>query len=102
MELQVVSCLLRHQPYIPALPELGRKVSRFLGPSPNLSLSEACIYDSIALLDWIWDSSCTFIAERSSGWSQHNFLRSDNDCYKWEFAKGMQFVARDGNVKILE
>ncbi|KAK1930044.1 hypothetical protein P3T76_014541 [Phytophthora citrophthora] len=102
MELQVVSFLLRHQPYIPALSELGRKVSRFLGPSPNLSLSEACVYDSIALLDWIWDSSCTSIAERSSGWSLHNFLRSDNDYYKWEFAKGMQFVARGGNMKILE
>ncbi|KAK1930040.1 putative ankyrin repeat protein [Phytophthora citrophthora] len=102
MELQVVSFLLRHQPYIPALSELGRKVSRFLGLSSNLSLSEACVYDSIALLDWIWDSSCTSIAERSSGWSLHNFLRSDNDYYKWEFAKGMQFVARGGNMKILE
>ncbi|KAL3657633.1 hypothetical protein V7S43_017436 [Phytophthora oleae] len=102
MELRVVAFLLRYQPYIAAPPELGREISRFLGPSSNLALSEACVYSSTALLDWIWESSCSSIAERLQRWSLNNFLRCDNHYYKWQFAKGMEFVARDGNMDILE
>ncbi|KAG6950412.1 hypothetical protein JG688_00014169, partial [Phytophthora aleatoria] len=58
-----VSCVLLRQD---ALQDLGQSISDFLGPDPYLSLSEACAFRSLPLLNWIWRVSCECEASRTS------------------------------------
>ncbi|KAE8880985.1 hypothetical protein PF005_g14608 [Phytophthora fragariae] len=75
--LPSVAFVLRHQANADALLNLGVSICNFLGPSPNLTLQEACQSESIALLEWLWGLSCPSAAARSSRWTLCNFLRSD-------------------------
>lgn len=101
VELRVVAFVLQHQPYIAAPEELGSDISRLLGPSSNLSLSDACHFGSILLLDWIWESSCSSAAVRANAWSLSNFLRSDTHYYRWQFARAVTVAAGRGDLSVL-
>lgn len=77
-------------------------ISSFLGPSPNLSLSDACTFGSIMLLDWIWSASCTSIDDSTTGWSLCNHLRSNPHYYAWQFTKALAAAASRGDVRTAE
>ncbi|EGZ05501.1 hypothetical protein PHYSODRAFT_454644, partial [Phytophthora sojae] len=70
--------------------------------SPDLSLSEACVFGSTSLLDWMWGISCTSSAERTREWSLANYLRSDRHYNHWQFSESLQAAAARGNLQVLE
>ncbi|KAE9115371.1 hypothetical protein PF010_g9352 [Phytophthora fragariae] len=100
--LTIVKVALRHHQVNAALEQSTRAISNFLGPSPFLSLSDACKFGSIALLEWIWDASCTRAVDRTPGWSLTNFLRSDPHYHNWQFAKSLEAAASRGDVRMME
>jgi len=79
-----------------------RAISKFLGPPPNLLLSEACERGSVATLEWIWTASCTTVKARTPGWSLTNYLRADPHYYRWQFAKSLYAAAERGDLEIVE
>ncbi|KAL4168961.1 hypothetical protein KRP22_009890 [Phytophthora ramorum] len=85
-----------------ALQQVGPLVSSFMGPSPTLSLSEACKLQSVVLLDWIWTSSCTSDGTRSPHWSLSNFLRSDKFYHRWQFAAALKVAVEKEDVALLK
>ncbi|KAE9018277.1 hypothetical protein PR003_g14053 [Phytophthora rubi] len=100
--LTAVDLVLRHQRDGDALQQLERTICSFLGPSPYLSLSQACALGSIELLQWIWDSSCTSPRTRQPRWSLHNFLRSDVHYYRYQFSNSMEVAACRDNLAMVE
>ncbi|KAE9119000.1 hypothetical protein PF010_g8011 [Phytophthora fragariae] len=100
--LTAVDLVLRHQRDGDALQQLGRTICSFLGPSPYLSLSQACALGSIELLQWIWDSSCTSPRTRQSRWPLHNFLRSDAHYYRYQFSNSIKVAACRDNLAMVE
>ncbi|KAJ8576723.1 hypothetical protein ON010_g2484 [Phytophthora cinnamomi] len=100
--LSVPVFVLRYHPANAAVEQSTHTISNFLGPSPYLSLSDACKYGSIALLEWIWDASCTRPADRAPGWSLSTFLRSDPHYRNWQFAKSLEAAASRGDLPMVE
>ncbi|EGZ05535.1 hypothetical protein PHYSODRAFT_533827, partial [Phytophthora sojae] len=90
--------VLRQQPCADALEHLGPISQASWGP---LATSH-CTFGSTKLLDWIWDSSCTSTATRSPSWSLYNYLRSDPDYYRWEFAMATEVTAKRGDVAMMK
>ncbi|KAE9076700.1 hypothetical protein PF005_g11339 [Phytophthora fragariae] len=84
-----------------ALLVLGPLVSTFLGPSPHLSLSEACTLASTSLLDWMWSLSCTSEARRAAGWRLSDYLRSEPHYYHWQFWKATKVAAERGDLALV-
>ncbi|ETI31986.1 hypothetical protein F443_21129, partial [Phytophthora nicotianae P1569] len=101
-QLRVVEFVLRRHPDVASLPHIGPLVSSFLGPSSNLSLTEACKLGSTTLLDWIWDCSTTSVSGRIPGWTLCNYLRSEDHYYQWQFHKATQIAASRGDSKTME
>ncbi|ETK73611.1 hypothetical protein L915_19482 [Phytophthora nicotianae] len=101
-QLRVVALVLRPLSPVAALPHIGVLLSSFLGPSSCLSLSEACVFGSIQLLDWIWESSRTSVNDRNPGWSLTNYLRSEPFYHQWHFREGLQNAARRGDVDMVK
>ncbi|EGZ22948.1 hypothetical protein PHYSODRAFT_324223 [Phytophthora sojae] len=85
LTLTSASLVLLDQREGDALLQLGPLVSSFLGPSPHLSLSEACALSSTSLLDWMWSRSCTSVGGRRAGWRLSNYLRSGPLYHRWQF-----------------
>ncbi|EGZ05555.1 hypothetical protein PHYSODRAFT_342360 [Phytophthora sojae] len=83
-------------------PHVGPHISTFLGPSTNLRLHEACKFGSAPPLEWIWGSSCASIATRKSGWSLHNYLRSDPHYHEYQFQESLKVAAGRGGVALVE
>ncbi|ETL79021.1 hypothetical protein L917_20265 [Phytophthora nicotianae] len=77
-------------------------VSSFLGPPPNMSLREACSTGCIRLLDWIWISSCTSVADRVPHWTLTNYLRSDRYYYHYQFTKSLEVAANRGDLEVVK
>lgn len=102
MSFAVVSLVLRLHPVVGALPHVSRLVSSFLGPPPNLSLSAACKFRSLALLDLMWTSSCDRVEDRSLWWSLSNYLRSEPHYYRLQFAAALEFAAQEGDLLMIE
>ncbi|EGZ05505.1 hypothetical protein PHYSODRAFT_342321 [Phytophthora sojae] len=100
--LAIVNLVLRYHHANAALEQSTRVITDFLGPSPFLSLSDACKFGSITLLEWIWEASCTREADRTPGWSLANFLRSDQHYLKWQFAKALEAAATRGDLRMVE
>ncbi|GMF25805.1 unnamed protein product [Phytophthora lilii] len=89
-----------------SLHHLGLLISSFLGPSANLSLSDAVSVGSIELLDWM-SSSCLSADQRPPGWALHNYLRSEPHYYQWQLWKSVpvdvvEESAKQGNLQILQ
>ncbi|KAE8882121.1 hypothetical protein PF005_g12598 [Phytophthora fragariae] len=84
-----------------ALLALGPLVSTFLGPSPHLSLSEACALASTSLLDWMWSLSCTSEARRAASWRLTDYLRSEPHYYHWQFWKATKVAAERGDLALV-
>ncbi|GMF33591.1 unnamed protein product [Phytophthora lilii] len=99
--LKSVEVVLRQNELVNALECNVHLIASFLGPSRNLSLSAACAFGSIALLDWIWECSCTSIYDRTSQWSLANFLRSEPHYYRWQFAASLKVAAQRGDLAIV-
>ncbi|ETO62054.1 hypothetical protein F444_19998 [Phytophthora nicotianae P1976] len=97
-----VSCVLRRQASADSLQDVGQLISDFLGPDPNLSLSEACAFRSLPLLNWIWRVSCESTASRTSQWTLNNYLRSDPKYYQWQFQKAAIVAASNGHLDVLK
>jgi hypothetical protein len=76
-------------------------IASYLGPAPNVTLSETCSFGSIALLDWMWEASCTRASERTLRWSLTNFLRSELHYYRYQFAESMKVAAKRGDVAVV-
>jgi len=76
-------------------------IASYLGPPPNVTLSETCSFGSIALLDWMWEASCTRASERTPWWSLTNFLRSEPHYYRYQFAESMTVAAERGDVAVV-
>ncbi|KAG6946532.1 hypothetical protein JG687_00016639, partial [Phytophthora cactorum] len=83
--LTCMNFVLRRYPALGSFEHSTRTISQFLGPPPSLSLSEVCSFGTIAMLDWIWNASCTQMEDRTQGWSLTNYLRSDPHYYRWVF-----------------
>ncbi|EGZ05591.1 hypothetical protein PHYSODRAFT_452119, partial [Phytophthora sojae] len=101
LTLTSVALVLLDQREGDALLQLGPLVSAFLGPSPHLSLSEACAFASTSLLDWMWSLSCTSVGRRASGWRLANYLRSEPHYYRWQFWKAMKVAAERGDLALV-
>jgi hypothetical protein len=94
--------VLRRYPALESFEHTTRAISSFLGPPPNLLLSQACKRGSIAMLDWIWTTSCATAEARTPGWSLTNYLRSDPHYYRWQFAQSLHEAAERGDLEIAE
>jgi len=81
---------------------LERMISGYLGPAPSMTLSRTCSFGSIALLDWMWEASCTRVLERSTWWSLTNFLRSEPHYYRHQFAESMKVAAMRGDLAVVK
>ncbi|EGZ05549.1 hypothetical protein PHYSODRAFT_533826 [Phytophthora sojae] len=86
----------------PALRDLEAVIAKFLGPPPNMSLSDACHEGSIKLLDWIWNCSCTSVDDRATQWSLTNYLRSEPRYYSLQFSKSIATAANQGNLEMVK
>jgi hypothetical protein len=82
-----VRTLRRHYPAVGSFERSTRSLSSFLFPLPSLLLSEASTRGDIALLDLIWTTKAE---DRRPGWSLTNYLRSDPQYHRWQFAKSLQ------------
>ncbi|RLN95849.1 hypothetical protein BBJ28_00020423 [Nothophytophthora sp. Chile5] len=102
LQLTRVALVLRAHPAVRLLPSVTGRISSFLGPSRNLSLSRACSFGSLALLDHLWESSCASSADRTSGWSLCNFLRSDLIYFRRQFSKALLQAVRHGHLHVAE
>ncbi|RLN69842.1 hypothetical protein BBJ28_00014792, partial [Nothophytophthora sp. Chile5] len=100
--LTIVALALRAQPTVASLPHVKDVVSAFLGPSPNLTLARAVSFDSLKLLDRMWENSCVSSFDRTPGWSLLNFLRSDRYYYRYAFSKALEEAARLGLLHVVE
>jgi hypothetical protein len=100
--LQSVTAVLHRQPAADALDQAAPLITQFLGPPPNLSLSQACRFQSTALLDWIWGASCASEASRGPDWTLGNFLRSDEFYHRWQFGQAVKVAVELGSFSILE
>ncbi|EEY69089.1 uncharacterized protein PITG_05272 [Phytophthora infestans T30-4] len=100
--LQSVTFVLHQQPYADVLDQVGGLIAQYLGPRANLSLSDACRFQSTVLLDWIWASSCVSIASRPTHWSLDNYLRSDEFYNRWEFVESVKVAVTLDNVRTLQ
>ncbi|KAG3098072.1 hypothetical protein PI124_g16136 [Phytophthora idaei] len=101
-QLRVAAFVLRPRTPVATLLHIGALISNFLGLSSCLSLSEACTFGSIQLLDWIWGSNCTSVGDRTPGWSLTNYLRSEPFYHQWQFREGLQIAARSGDVGMVK
>lgn len=100
--LTAVELVLRQHPSFRSQTSVGSKVSTFVGPSPTLSLHQACAMGSLKLLDLLWEASCTSMDTRSVGWSLSNFLRSEPHYYHWEFIVSLLVAANRGNLEVVQ
>ncbi|KAG6973413.1 hypothetical protein JG688_00003553 [Phytophthora aleatoria] len=91
-QLRVVAFVLRPRTPVATLLHIGALISNFLGPTSCLSLSEACTFGSIQLLD----------CDRTPGWSLTNYLRSELFYHQWQFREGLQIAARSGDVGMVK
>ncbi|KAG7379042.1 DNA excision repair protein ERCC-6 [Phytophthora pseudosyringae] len=98
---QFVTLVLRRPAPADAIPPLAELVTRFLGPSPNLSLQYACELGSTDLMDWIWACSSLFLLTPTPGWSLCSVLQSDKHYYQWQFSKCVEYAAKRGDTKLL-
>ncbi|ETK73610.1 hypothetical protein F441_19902 [Phytophthora nicotianae CJ01A1] len=101
-QLVSVRLVLHEQANSHRLEHLGSVISSFLGPSPTLSLSYACRFNSLQLLNWIWASSCTSPDTRAPNWTLNNYLRSERQYYLWQFRKSAEVAAECGNVDMMK
>lgn len=99
--LTAVDVVLRHQSAVAGVQELQPMITSFLGPPPSLSLRESAKYSSVRLCDWIWESSCTSAAERTSSWSLTNYLRSDVHYYEWQFERVLENAVANGDTPLV-
>ncbi|ETK73637.1 hypothetical protein L915_19452 [Phytophthora nicotianae] len=99
---RVTLLVLRRQASADSLQDVGQLISDFLGPDPNLSLSEACAFRSLPLLNWIWRVSCESTVSRTSQWTLNNYLRSDPKYYQWQFQKAAIVAASNGHLDVLK
>ncbi|EGZ05510.1 hypothetical protein PHYSODRAFT_432348, partial [Phytophthora sojae] len=99
--LKIVTLVLRTATNADAQ-HVGSLITSFLLPTPNLSLTRAISFNSIELLDSIWDASCTSVEERSPSWTLINYLRSDPCYYRWQFAEAMNAAISCNNLRIVE
>ncbi|KAG1695063.1 hypothetical protein DVH05_020990 [Phytophthora capsici] len=67
-----------------------------------MSLADAIQFNSLELLDWIWDASCTSVDARRSTWTLTNYLRSDPHYYRWQFAEAMKVAVQYGNFEVVK
>jgi hypothetical protein len=100
--LTTLEVVLHQAPAVLAVEQSTNAISSFLGPPPNLSLSEACAFGSLELLEWIWSSSCPDPDSRTPWWSLHNFLRSDPHYHSWQFSKSLEVALARGDVAMVE
>ncbi|OWY99947.1 hypothetical protein PHMEG_00028966 [Phytophthora megakarya] len=101
-QLTCVSVVLGHQPNVDNLEHLSPLICSFLGPSPTLSLTQACTFGSTRLLDWIWYSSCISSESKTSNWTLNNYLRTEREYYLWQFRKSTEVAAECGNLEIMK
>lgn len=101
LTLKIVTLVLRTATNADAQ-HVGSLITSFLLPTPNLSLTRAISFNSIELLDSIWDASCTSVEERSPSWTLINYLRSDPCYYRWQFAEAMNAAISCNNLRIVE
>ncbi|ETI56920.1 hypothetical protein L915_00644 [Phytophthora nicotianae] len=101
-KLKIVSFVLHHHADSGASQHIEPIISSFLGPDSSLALHKAVHFNSLELLNWIWESSCTLIEERSSGWSLTNYLRSDTHYYKWMFSKSLEEIVSSGDMRLMQ
>ncbi|KAF1786158.1 hypothetical protein GQ600_10329 [Phytophthora cactorum] len=66
---------------------LGSEISNYVGPTPTLSLHQACLMGSVQLLK----------CRQTPGWSPTHFLRSDPHYHRWEFICALTDAAGEGN-----
>eukprot|EP00644_Phytophthora_capsici_P007140 jgi/Phyca11/112308/e_gw1.22.244.1 len=101
LTLRIVSCVVRGRCNVDEV-HIELLITRFLLPSPTMSLADAIQFNSLELLDWIWDASCTSVDARRSTWTLTNYLRSDPHYYRWQFAEAMKVAVQYGNFEVVK
>lgn len=81
---------------------VNQLITTFLRPGRFLSISDACRFNSIELLDWIWDFSCTSVHARTREWSTHNYLRTDVYYHCYQFGKALLYATKEGNLELVK
>lgn len=98
--LTAVELVLFDQRATGVLLHLGPLISTFLGPSRYLSLSEACRFASMRLVEWAW--SLTWASETEvTGWRLSNYLRSEPRYYHRQFEEAMILAAERGDLVLV-
>ncbi|EGZ05564.1 hypothetical protein PHYSODRAFT_429631, partial [Phytophthora sojae] len=95
-----VAAVLRHEPSADALQNLWSLISECLGPSAHLSLSEACTFDNLQLLVWIWDISSTTEETTGSGWTLTNYRRSNPHYYAYQFGQSLKAAINSNGCRM--
>jgi hypothetical protein len=101
-QLTSVLLVLRGKLAVDALSHVVAAISAFLDPSGEMPLARACSFNSIRLLDHIWARSCVSPADKSSGWSRFNWLRSDPVYYRWQFEESVAEAVRCGHLGVIQ
>ncbi|KAK1930026.1 putative ankyrin repeat protein [Phytophthora citrophthora] len=101
LALRIVSNVVRGRSNVDAA-HIESLITRFLLPSPNMSLTDAIQFNSLELLDWIWDASCTSVDARSPTWTLTNYLRSDPHYYRWQFAEAMKVAVQRADLQVVK
>jgi hypothetical protein len=76
-------------------------IASYLGPPPNVTLSETCSFRSIALLAWMWEASSTRALKHTPWWSLTNLLRSEPHYHRYQFVECMKVAAKRGDVAVV-
>ncbi|KAF1772259.1 Ankyrin repeat-containing domain [Phytophthora cactorum] len=100
--LTCVKLILRHFFGADIPLHLGWDISGYVGPTSTLSLHRASIMGSVELLDFIWESSCTSVADKPPGWLLAHFLRSDPHYHRWQFTHALAGAVDQGNLEVVK
>ncbi|OWY99427.1 LOW QUALITY PROTEIN: hypothetical protein PHMEG_00029568 [Phytophthora megakarya] len=91
--LASAALVFRSKPEFHGLPHVVNSVSLFLNSSIDLSLLGACTFNSVKLLEHIWNSCAVFEPETINSetkWTLRRFLRTDKHYRQYIFSKVME------------
>jgi hypothetical protein len=94
-----VAIALWHCPGVAGYEHLVPIITSFIRPSPHLSLRDACLQGSTALMGWIWNASCTSVEDQVPGYLLTNYLRTDLRYYRWLLYESLEIAAHRGDLE---
>ncbi|ETL79086.1 hypothetical protein L917_20206 [Phytophthora nicotianae] len=99
--LLAVTLVFRSKPGLESLAHVVESVSTFLDSSVELPIKKACRFNSIRLLDRIWDSSLEVAASSDSSWSIRNLLHTETHYRGFQFTFSIMEAVKLRNVEMV-